>query len=152
METANSSNNALVNSDLGVEVGKTYSGPLSSNKSNIGANTRTVRPSRCSSARSRVGVEVFNKQAVTKHSRPPKSLRYIPHARKALVWQRDQGQCCKCGSRRNLNFDHIKPLALGGESTASNLRLLCFHCNQRARMKTFGPRGAESPVTLPLST
>jgi hypothetical protein len=64
--------------------------------------------------------------------------RYIPREIKALVWNRNSGCCQNCGSRRNLNFDHIVPVALGGKSEALNLRLLCFPCNQRARDKIFG--------------
>ena len=64
--------------------------------------------------------------------------RYLPAAVKHAVWQRDQGQCCKCGSRRNLQYDHIEPLGIGGKSGIENLRLLCFSCNQRAAMHVYG--------------
>jgi 5-methylcytosine-specific restriction endonuclease McrA len=57
---------------------------------------------------------------------------------KAQVWQRDRGQCRACGSRHNLNFDHVKPRGLGGAHSIENLRLLCFNCNQRRGIKTFG--------------
>ena len=52
--------------------------------------------------------------------------RYLPAAVKHAVWQRDQGQCCKCGSRQNLQYDHIQPIGLAGKSMIENLRLLCF--------------------------
>jgi hypothetical protein len=61
--------------------------------------------------------------------------RYISRELKHLVWQRDKGACTSCGTRRGLNFDHITPVAHGGESKAENLRLLCFHCNQRAGIR-----------------
>ena len=64
--------------------------------------------------------------------------RYIPRAIRKEVWDRDGGQCVCCSSRRNLNFDYIQPVALGGNSTEDNLRLLCLHCNQRQAIKTFG--------------
>lgn len=64
--------------------------------------------------------------------------RYISKALKHQVWQRDKGTCTNCGSQRNIQYDHIKPLALGGSTTFDNLRLLCFHCNQRASTKIFG--------------
>lgn len=67
-----------------------------------------------------------------------KNMRYISRGIKDFVWHRDKGQCQKCCSRLNINFDHIKPVALGGESTPDNLRLLCFNCNQRQSIKTFG--------------
>ena len=67
-------------------------------------------------------------------------VRHIPRAIAHEVWERDKGKCVLCGSRRNLAYDHIKPVALGGESSAENLRLLCFNCNQRRAIKTFGAR------------
>jgi len=66
------------------------------------------------------------------------NTRYIPQSIKHIVWQRDRGVCTNCGTRRHLNYDHIRPFALGGGATADNLRLLCFHCNQRAGIKTYG--------------
>ncbi len=67
-----------------------------------------------------------------------KNPRYIPTEMKHQIWQRDGGQCKECGTKRNLNFDHLKPVALGGCSTVENLRLLCFSCNQRAGIRSFG--------------
>ena len=64
--------------------------------------------------------------------------RYIPRSVQQAVWDRDGGKCVCCSSKRNLNFDHVQPIALGGESIESNLRLLCFQCNQRQAIKTFG--------------
>lgn len=61
--------------------------------------------------------------------------RYISAALKFSIWTRDKGQCTKCESKRNLNYDHVKPLALGGSTEANNLRLLCFNCNQRSRIE-----------------
>lgn len=64
--------------------------------------------------------------------------RYISKALKHQVWQRDKGACSGCGTQRNIQYDHIKPVALGGSTTFENLRLLCFQCNQRASIKIFG--------------
>ena len=64
--------------------------------------------------------------------------RHIFRSIRQAVWDRDGGKCSCCSSRRNLNFDHIQPVALGGESKENNLRLLCFQCNQRQAIKTFG--------------
>lgn len=61
--------------------------------------------------------------------------RHITAVVKHAVWQRDQGQCSKCKSQRNLQYDHVKPIGLGGTSQVENLRLLCFSCNQRAAMR-----------------
>ncbi|WP_417913239.1 HNH endonuclease [Candidatus Electronema sp. TJ] len=46
------------------------------------------------------------------------------------VWRRDQGQCAKCGSRHNLEYDHIIPVAEGGSNTVRNIELLCEKCNR----------------------
>lgn len=67
-----------------------------------------------------------------------KNPRYIPQKTQHFVWQRDRKQCVLCSSTRNLNIDHMKPVALGGTSIPENLRLLCFACNQRAGIRIFG--------------
>jgi 5-methylcytosine-specific restriction endonuclease McrA len=54
----------------------------------------------------------------------------IPDEVKLFVWQRDGGACIQCGSNRNLEYDHVIPLALGGSNTARNLQLLCADCNR----------------------
>lgn len=50
---------------------------------------------------------------------------------KVLVWQRDSGRCVECDSQKNLEFDHVIPLAMGGSNTTRNLQLLCESCNRR---------------------
>lgn len=54
----------------------------------------------------------------------------IPDDVKMFVWQRDGGKCAKCGSTRNLEYDHDIPFSMGGSNTARNLRLLCETCNR----------------------
>ena len=46
------------------------------------------------------------------------------------VWRRDGGVCVKCGSRLNLEYDHIVPVSKGGSNTARNIELLCQDCNR----------------------
>ncbi len=46
------------------------------------------------------------------------------------VWRRDGGACVKCGSRVNLEYDHIVPVSKGGSNTARNIELLCEACNR----------------------
>ena len=46
------------------------------------------------------------------------------------VWRRDQGKCARCGSRENLEYDHIVPVSKGGSNTARNIELLCQNCNR----------------------
>lgn len=38
-------------------------------------------------------------------------------------------QCLSCGSRENLEVDHVIPLAIGGSNEVSNLQPLCRTCN-----------------------
>ena len=54
----------------------------------------------------------------------------IPDDVKVFVWRRDGGSCIKCGSRENLEYDHIIPISKGGSSTARNIQLLCDACNR----------------------
>lgn len=55
----------------------------------------------------------------------------IPDDVKQLVFTRDGGRCRNCGSNVELQFDHIIPVALGGNSEPENLQLLCGTCNRR---------------------
>jgi DNA-directed RNA polymerase subunit RPC12/RpoP len=68
---------------------------------------------------------------------PPAPLPYeqttrapIPEAVKGEVWRRDGGRCVKCGTKQNLQFDHIIPVAEGGATSVANLQLLCQTCNR----------------------
>lgn len=54
----------------------------------------------------------------------------IPDDVKVFVWQRDKGRCVRCGSNKNLEFDHIIPVIMGGSNTARNIQLLCESCNR----------------------
>ncbi|MGC4000424.1 MAG: HNH endonuclease signature motif containing protein [Anaeromyxobacter sp.] len=61
------------------------------------------------------------------------------------VWARD-GSCCsyvspdghRCGSRWQLELDHIDPEAMGGPPTLPNLRLRCRGHNLWAAVQSFG--------------
>ncbi len=63
-----------------------------------------------------------------------KAGRVISASLKREVYLQDK-KCVKCGSTHHLNYDHRKPFALGGKTNAENVRLLCFNCNQRGRIK-----------------
>jgi uncharacterized protein len=54
----------------------------------------------------------------------------IPSEVRREVWRRDGGRCVKCGSRENLEYDHILPVSKGGGNTARNIELLCETCNR----------------------
>ena len=53
----------------------------------------------------------------------------ITQAMASEVRRRDNGQCRQCGSKQNLQFDHIYPVSKGGATTVDNLQLLCRSCN-----------------------
>lgn len=71
--------------------------------------------------------------------------RHVPAAVKREVWIRDEGRCQwklesggLCGSTHRLQFDHIRPVALGGTSTVENGRILCAAHNLVAARRIFG--------------
>ena len=71
-----------------------------------------------------VEMKSFRKKIIISHTR------LIPTSVKVEVWNRDKGQCVKCGSKENLHYDHDLPFSKGGTSlTASNVRILCMKCN-----------------------
>lgn len=78
-----------------------------------------------------------NKRFKTKSKAAEKDskTRYVPAGLKRAIFERDK-VCQKCGGKHALQIDHIKPYALGGRTTKSNLRLLCRNCNQRARISS----------------
>lgn len=65
-----------------------------------------------------------------------KHTRLIPSEVKKEVWKRDKGECVKCGSKKNLHFDHDLPFSKGGTSlTEKNIKLLCAKCNLKKSNK-----------------
>lgn len=71
--------------------------------------------------------------------------RHVPaHVRRA-VWQRDAGRCAfvaptgrRCRERVFLEFHHVEPYAIGGESTEANLSLRCRAHNAHEAKQVFG--------------
>jgi len=61
--------------------------------------------------------------------------RYITLRVRREVWRRDEGTCTECGSRENIEFDHIIPVSKGGSSKARNVELLCQSCNRSKHNK-----------------
>ena len=46
------------------------------------------------------------------------------------IYRRDGNRCCICGRHtKDLEIDHIYPIAKGGKSTMDNLQTLCHKCN-----------------------
>ena len=53
----------------------------------------------------------------------------ITKSMRAQIYRRDNGSCVECGSKENLHYDHILPVAKGGSTIVENLQLLCQSCN-----------------------
>ncbi|HIL27160.1 MAG TPA: HNH endonuclease [Nitrospinaceae bacterium] len=47
--------------------------------------------------------------------------RYIQLVVRKKVWQRDGGVCLQCGSKKDLEFDHIIPWSKGGGNSVNNI-------------------------------
>jgi hypothetical protein len=88
------------------------------------------------------------KFAATRRPRPQRSSadpRHIPAHVKRTVWERDGGQCSfvseagqRCTARARLEFDHVDPVARGGEATVEGIRLRCRAHNQYEAECVFG--------------
>jgi 5-methylcytosine-specific restriction endonuclease McrA len=88
------------------------------------------------------------KSSITRRPRRQRAIvrkRYVPaHVRRA-VWERDHGQCTfvsangtRCKARRFLEFDHVDPVARGGQTTVDTMRLRCRAHNQYEAERAFG--------------
>lgn len=87
-----------------------------------------------------------------------KASRYIPKETKRDVFQRDYGCCTfvgangeRCEERGRLEYDHIVPLALGGENSADNLRLRCKSHNLHHARLVFGEDFIQAKMSHSLS-
>src|SRR5689334_6524529 len=80
-----------------------------------------------------------------RHSSRASNSRHVPaHIRRA-VWERDRGQCTfvgdtghRCAARTRLEFDHVVPVARGGQTSVETIRLRCRAHNQYEAERTFG--------------
>lgn len=58
----------------------------------------------------------------------------FPKAVRDAAWDDADGRCQQCGitlhDRSEAQFDHVIPVAFGGESTLENCAALCVECNQ----------------------
>lgn len=120
------------------------------------ATSRFSKPDNAPAVDTKVnGTEIFNAQPVdaaktngtgisqkkpTALDVPSPPKRYVPQQINRELWRESEGKCALCGSTHALERDHIRPFALGGETSKDNLRLLCRNCNQRQGIKTFGRR------------
>jgi 5-methylcytosine-specific restriction endonuclease McrA len=81
----------------------------------------------------------------SKPTAPSKPSRYVPAQVRRAVYERDGARCAhvdsegrRCTEQGHLEIDHIVPWALGGPSTADNLRLACRGHNAQAARQAFG--------------
>lgn len=80
--------------------------------------------------------------------------RHILKSVKDEVWSRDGGRCAfaapggrMCGARSGLEFDHVRPWALGGSGETGNIRLLCRSHNQLEARRFFGGAAIDAAVS-----
>jgi len=72
----------------------------------------------------------------------------LPHATEMAVRRRDNDECTfvdpisgtKCGSRMQVQVDHVIPRALGGTNDPENLRCLCRTHNIMMAVHKFGAK------------
>jgi len=106
-----------------------YKGELFSGQANLSATDVTALAAQMQRGKDkaieRAHAELRGEDAAV-HRRQP-----IPESVRHEVWRRDQGRCVDCGSREQLEFDHIVPVSKGGSSTPRNVELRCAPCNAR---------------------
>lgn len=91
---------------------------------------------------------VARKFAKTDRPRPARGSadpRHVPAEVRRAVHERDGGRCTfvgdhghRCATRERLEFDHIVPVARGGQSTLDNVRLRCRAHNALEAERAFG--------------
>jgi len=72
---------------------------------------------------------VSNLEAAIEYTKSGPRRDPIPEDVKLIVWARDGGACVRCGSKKELHFDHIIPVAKGGGNVEANIQILCQPCN-----------------------
>lgn len=61
----------------------------------------------------------------------PSNRAAIPQDVQQAVWIRDNGRCQLCGTRSEIQFGHLVPVAFGGSNEAENVQLECGPCNRK---------------------
>jgi len=112
-----------------------------------------VREKRANKTEKKPCASPVRKLQLSSPDRTKRPSRYIPADVRHAVERRDGGRCSyvspdgtRCCETRNLEFDHIKPFALGGESTVENLRLVCRGHNRMYAENVFGREWIEQVV------
>ena len=103
-------------------------------------------------------VEIRSKKRTKEIPSPiNKPSHYITQAVKDKILLRAGFQCenigpitgKRCEEKKWTQFEHIKPVALGGLSSFENLKLLCGRCNQRQAIIIFGQGKMDSYLNPP---
>jgi 5-methylcytosine-specific restriction endonuclease McrA len=96
-----------------------------------------------------------------RHVRIKRPFAHVPFSR-SNVFARDDHRCQYCGRRFppfELTFDHVLPVAAGGQKAWENIVTCCIPCNRRKGDRTpedaglrlvRRPRRPEGPLTLTL--
>jgi 5-methylcytosine-specific restriction endonuclease McrA len=75
-----------------------------------------------------------------KRQLPNRGPRRATRDQRTIVWSKSGGRCAHCGQKCIRSYDvvsnrgevdHIVPWSWGGQTTLSNLQLLCHTCNTR---------------------
>ncbi len=82
---------------------------------------------------------VANLEAAIEYTKSGPKRDPIPEDVKLLVWARDGGACVRCGSKKELHFDHIIPVDKGGGNHEANIQILCQPCNLKKADKIATP-------------
>jgi 5-methylcytosine-specific restriction endonuclease McrA len=72
--------------------------------------------------------------------RRTKAVKFSRHA----IYTRDKGRCQYCGvavSKKEMQYEHVLPRALGGTTRWENIVVSCHSCNQRKADKTVAQAG-----------
>lgn len=75
--------------------------------------------------------------------------RYIPGPVRKDVLAKTGGKCAACGSKNNVEIDHILPISKGGDSSAENLQPLCRKCNRSKRVRNTSYMSEQVATQMP---
>jgi 5-methylcytosine-specific restriction endonuclease McrA len=112
-------------------------------------NSISVRRALKLIAKGKVTVEKYSERivkTVTDEIAVPMVLRLVYLVRqiyrKAVTWSkknvmvRDDFECVYCGTKKNINIDHVFPQSKGGKHTFENTVTSCVNCNNRKGDRT----------------
>src|SRR5438132_1401715 len=102
-------------------------------------------------------IEEYDQQvhAITFAIKLPSIIRLLKYVRvknlnrvkfsRANIYARDDYTCQYCGKKfpsEDLTFDHVLPVAMGGQKRWDNIVAACFRCNQKKCSSTLDATGS----------